>query len=132
MCSHAIDQKMFPSVLGTAQVFPVPWEINSGLLPNHTLNNCILFMQFFFCQIKYIYEKKEEMLESKWGSFFNYCYWRSLTIRMYTRWTNLNLYYTYHRIWIWSVEWLLFRIVRQTRKTATWNCQDCYRSTSVH
>ena len=58
MCSQAIDQNFFPSVLGTAQVFyfpqplasgnrtlelfPVPWEIYSGLLPDYTLNNCIL------------------------------------------------------------------------------------------
>jgi len=58
MCSQAIDQKKIPSVLGTAQVFycpqplasgnrtlelfPVPWEKCSGLLPGYTLNNCIL------------------------------------------------------------------------------------------
>ena len=60
MCSHAIDQNIFPSVLGTAQVFyctqplasgnitlelfPVPWEIYPGILPGYTLNNCILGM----------------------------------------------------------------------------------------
>jgi hypothetical protein len=62
MCSQAIDQKMFPSVLGTAQVlycpqplasgyrtlelFPVPWGKYSGLLPGYTLNNCILYGTF--------------------------------------------------------------------------------------
>jgi hypothetical protein len=42
MCSQAIDQQFSPSVLGTAQVFPVLWEKYSGLLPGYTLNNCIL------------------------------------------------------------------------------------------
>ena len=58
MCSQAIDQNIIPSVLGTAHVlycpqplassnrtlelFPVPWEKYSGLLPGYTLNNCIL------------------------------------------------------------------------------------------
>ena len=59
MRSQAIDQDFSPSVLGTAQVFycpqplasgnrtlelfPVPWEKYSGLLPGYTLNNCILY-----------------------------------------------------------------------------------------
>ena len=58
MCSQAIDQHMFRKVLGTAQVFycpkptaegnitlelfPVPREIFSGLLPGSTLNNCFI------------------------------------------------------------------------------------------
>ena len=58
MCSQAIDQNMFPKVLGTAQVFyspkptaegnitlelfPVPSETMSGLLPGYTLNNCFI------------------------------------------------------------------------------------------
>jgi hypothetical protein len=42
MYSQAIDQNIFLSVLGTAQVFPVPWGKYSGLLPGYTLNNCIL------------------------------------------------------------------------------------------
>jgi hypothetical protein len=61
MCSQAIDQTKFPSVLATAQVFycpqplasgnitlelfPVPWEKYSGLLPGYTLNNCILWIR---------------------------------------------------------------------------------------
>ena len=58
MCSQAIDQQCFLSVLRTAQVFyclqplasgnrtlelfPVPCEKYSGLLPGYILNNCIL------------------------------------------------------------------------------------------
>ena len=58
MCSQAIDQMFFPSVLGTAQVFycpqplasgnrtpellPIHWEKYSDLLPGYTLNNCII------------------------------------------------------------------------------------------
>jgi hypothetical protein len=44
MCSQAIDQKIVPSVLGTAQVFPVTWEKYSDLLPGYTLNNCIIYL----------------------------------------------------------------------------------------
>ena len=55
MCSQAIEQNIFPNVLGTAKVFycpkptvegniilelfPVPREKMSGLLPGYTLNN---------------------------------------------------------------------------------------------
>ena len=58
MCSQAIDQNIFPKVLGTAQVLycpkptaegnrtlellPVPREILFGLLPGYTLNNCFI------------------------------------------------------------------------------------------
>ena len=58
MCSQAIDQNIFPKVLGTTQVFycpkltaggnrtlelfPVPTGKNSGLLPDYTLNNCFI------------------------------------------------------------------------------------------
>ena len=58
MCRQAIEQNIFPKVLGTAQVFyfpkptaeanvtleliPVPSEELSGLLPGYTLNNCFI------------------------------------------------------------------------------------------
>ena len=58
MCSQAIDQNIFPKVLGTAQVFycskptaegnitlelfPVSRETFSGRLPGYTLNNCCI------------------------------------------------------------------------------------------
>ena len=58
MCSQAIDQNIFPKVLGTAKVFycpkptaegnrtlelfPVPREKFSDLLPDYTLNNCFI------------------------------------------------------------------------------------------
>ena len=58
MYSQAIDHNIFPKVLGTAPVFyclqptaegnrtlelfPVPREKYSGLLPDYTLNNCFI------------------------------------------------------------------------------------------
>jgi hypothetical protein len=42
MCSQAIDQNIFPKVLGTLELFPVPRENYFGLLPGYTLNNCFI------------------------------------------------------------------------------------------
>ena len=77
MYSQAIDQEISPSVLGTDQVyycpqplasgnrilelFPAPWEKYSGLLPDYTLNYCIL--QKVLTVVKDVSFKKFEKLK---------------------------------------------------------------------